>query len=627
MLASCYQDITIIYIVIHFKRLMSWLLVLVSITITFNVKAQHSRETIKTNIEQANHLYLLDKNELVYEQVVALATKIIQNRRQYPKEVLAQSYVLLAEVANSTGDSARAFQFAVDGLTYKPLPTEIQLNLEIKVAAGYFAKGQYHNVFHFVEQVFKQAKKHGFVKYQLLGLGYRAMANALIGDTQKAYDDLVQIKALIDRNQQYAEHLDLLEIIAISYHYLRDYQTALEMHERILKLRFALNKLNGIETTYYNLANGYKELMRFDDAYNAYWEVKNIAEQKDWPIKRAYAELGIGQVLLHQEDYQAAFLALVEAESSFKGQNLNKPYLSTLIALVQASYETNRKEFGNKLLLLAENIAEVIEVSSSQIDLYLLLSRYYQAQGEQERALNSLNTYVDLQRQFFKNNQVKETPVPSTISLEKDNKALALNLAESYEAHTEFSQKFESQKRIAWLFILISVILLAILVMQWLSYRSRKQNYVYEQLERPSYVLATPAQTKYIYHRAFKKARKYEYPLTVGYIRISNWQDIAFSFNKKIIGEVNKTIATLINEHLAEFDQSGQINDGEYIALYPHQTTEEAQQKFEKLIEALKVRFFANLGEFSVNISFSMSTPTVQDIDPYIFLSRLSDVS
>ena len=94
-----------------------------------------------------------------------------------------------------------------------------------------------------------------------------------------------------------------------------------------------------------------------------------------------------------------------------------------------------------------------------------------------------------------------------------------------------------------------------------------------------------------------------------------------------MISEVNKTLATLINEHMGEFDQSGQINDGEYIVLFPHQSRGQAQAKFEKLIDALKVRFFANLGEFSVNIRFSLDTPAVQDIDPYIFLSRLSDVS
>ena len=48
-------------------------------------------------------------------------------------------------------------------------------------------------------------------------------------------------------------------------------------------------------------------------------------------------------------------------------------------------------------------------------------------------------------------------------------------------------------------------------------------------------------------------------------------------------------------------------------------------KKMDKIVDALKVRFFANLGEFSVNIVFSLDAPNVQDIDPYIFLSRLID--
>jgi hypothetical protein len=45
----------------------------------------------------------------------------------------------------------------------------------------------------------------------------------------------------------------------------------------------------------------------------------------------------------------------------------------------------------------------------------------------------------------------------------------------------------------------------------------------------------------------------------------------------------------------------------------------------EKLVSALKLRFFANLGDFSVIIAYSIESPNFQDIDPYIFLSQLSD--
>ncbi|WP_147302730.1 tetratricopeptide repeat protein [Thalassotalea euphylliae] len=592
-----------------------------------SAQTQLPREAVAANIERVNSYYQADKEALPYDEIVSLATAIVQFRRQYPKDVIAKAYVLLAEVAGSKGDAARAFQFAVDGLTYKPLPAELQLNLEIKLAEGYFVKSKYHNVFHFVDQVWERAEKEGLVKYQLLALGYRAMANALIGEAQKAADDLHLVKELIEQHFQYAEHLQLLEVIAISYHYLGDYQTAMEIHERILKLRFALNRKNGIERTYYNLASAYRELDRLDDAFNAFWQVKQIAETRVWPIKRAYAELGIGQVLLDQQEYQEAYIALVEAEDSFKGQNLNKPYLSTLIALAKASFATGRQAFAFQLLVLAEELSEIVEVAGDQVDLYLLLANRYQIEGDKDKALVMLNRYVELQHQFFKDAKSRVIRAPSRITVEQSNKELALDLAEAYDAHTEFSAQVKQQQHYIIGLTLLSILLVVVAIVQWLAYRSRKHHDVYGQFERPTYVVPTPTQTKYIYHRAFKKARKYEYPLTIGYLTISNWPDLAFSFNKRVISEVNKTLATLINEHMGEFDQSGQINEGEYIVLFPHQSRGQAQAKFEKLIDALKVRFFANLGEFSVNIRFSLDTPAVQDIDPYIFLSRLSDVS
>ncbi|MCI2282131.1 hypothetical protein L3081_00355 [Colwellia sp. MSW7] len=51
----------------------------------------------------------------------------------------------------------------------------------------------------------------------------------------------------------------------------------------------------------------------------------------------------------------------------------------------------------------------------------------------------------------------------------------------------------------------------------------------------------------------------------------------------------------------------------------------EVSQVIEKLVLDIKLRFFANLGEFSVIIAYAIESPNFQDIDPYIYLSQLSD--
>ncbi|MCW8832882.1 MAG: hypothetical protein OQK03_06155 [Colwellia sp.] len=119
-------------------------------------------------------------------------------------------------------------------------------------------------------------------------------------------------------------------------------------------------------------------------------------------------------------------------------------------------------------------------------------------------------------------------------------------------------------------------------------------------------------------------ARKYAYPLTLGYISINNWQELLFKFNKKVVNEVSDNIVDLINEHISEFENAGLINDGEYLLLFPHQNKEDVMITMEKLLEDLRLRFFANLGGVSVILSYSVESPDFQDIDPYIFLSQLS---
>ena len=84
-------------------------------------------------------------------------------------------------------------------------------------------------------------------------------------------------------------------------------------------------------------------------------------------------------------------------------------------------------------------------------------------------------------------------------------------------------------------------------------------------------------------------------------------------------------MAIIINEYIAEEDYAGVISAGEYLFLCPHQTPEQVITKFTDIKQAIKTQFFANLGDYSVKVRCSIEAPNIQDIDPYVFLSRLSE--
>jgi len=92
-----------------------------------------------------------------------------------------------------------------------------------------------------------------------------------------------------------------------------------------------------------------------------------------------------------------------------------------------------------------------------------------------------------------------------------------------------------------------------------------------------------------------------------------------------VLADVSEALAIIINEHIDEEDFAGEISAGEYLFLCPHQTLDQVLSKFTDIKQAIKTRFFANLGDYSVKVRFSVDSPSIQDIDPYVFLSRLSE--
>ncbi len=578
---------------------------------------------IEQHTKQINQYYDAENADYPFDEVTVLATKIVPERVKYSVNTMAKIYALLAEIATVRGESSRAHQLALYGLTYKPIDEEIELNLKLKLVTGYFFNNQYVDVIELIEDVINSAKLEENDTYHMQALAYRAMANALLGNHEKALNDLLTVEKIIDSNHELSDYIELNEILAVSQHYLGNNETALSLYEKILNQRFSTNKERGIESTYVQLADVYLSMGSLDDAYNAYWEAKRYAITFQLPIRIAYAELGLGRVLLKQGQYERAFKSLVEAESLFKGQSLNAPYLDTLISLIIASQKTGRHEFADNILERANEVTHTTKVTIEQAGIYLLLADYYKRMAENSRAFSMQQRYIDMLQQQNKNNHMKNMLVADELNPVEQTKIQTLKVAEISENKQLASEQSARISQVMLLLALTSVFFFIVIVYQWLKIRSQRLRYEYDQNERPSYELPQPVKTKQLYHRVYKKARKYEYPVSVGYIQVKNWQDLSFQYNKKVVSEVAKTIATIINEHIGEFDYAGMINDGEYLLMFPHQKNDESLKKMDKLVEALNVRFFANLGEFSVNIGFSIDSPTIQDIDPYIFLSRL----
>ncbi len=585
--------------------------------------ANTNADNIAGIIEQVEKYYQLDKELVPYDEVLTLSTKVLPERQLFTTDTIAKTYFLLADAATRKADIAKAFQFATYGLELVNIDHLLRLKFLQKLMEGYYVNGQFKKTLDVSSQTAALAKKPEHIQYLLVALGYRAMANALLGDRENANKDIDTVTELMQIND-FNEDTDLLAVLSLAYFHLDQFEAVVDMQSQLIGIK--LNKANkyNIDQNYFTLARAYEALGRFDDAYNAFWNAQKIAEEKSAVVLLGYIELGLGKMLINQEKYQQAYESLIKAEQYFIGQNQRKPHLSVLMYLAKVSQLLGRVEDNHAFLIKAEQLAQDIDVTKAQIQLYQQLHDFYKAQSNYKKALALLNQYHQLYLRFNVN-EPADSVTQHAFTVNEEKQVLASRLVTDGQLKTSFERKYHKQYKIIILLTIIVLLLALMSVMLWLKTRTLRLVTHYNENERPIDFIYNPNQTKNLYQSNYKKARKYNYSLAIGYITVDNWKELSFQTNKKVLNDVARAIATLINQSVGEFDYVGMLNESEYLLLCPHQNNEDIQKKLEKLVAALEVNYFANLGGSAVSIEYSFDTPTVQDIDPYIFLSRLSE--
>ncbi len=601
----------------------------------------HAQQELRQEalIEQVQRLNQSNYELLDYQEVTELSKRIIPNRHQYPSDTIAKLYLLLADVATNIGDTEKALQFVQDGLAVKTLDKEVSLCLALKLARLYMNKQQYNLLLTTAEHAVSLSEQDVDIKFRLFALSYRSVAYVMLADFNKALLDLQEVEQGIAQEPVFSEQIELLTILANAYHYLGDYQTALTIQLKVLKLRFDLARMANVDQTYLQLGNAYLFTAKYDDAYNAFWEARKYAEEKQAPISVARASVGLARTLYQQGELAPAEQALLAAKTVFKQRNLNLDYAKALITLAKVYFASKRELEANALLIEAMPFIEHESLSKGYKDYYQMLAKMYYQQGDsdkaylwqikygqlQERLLTSDKLAKSSLHQFYHRDSSHEHEQFHSVA-EQQTREIAVKLAQESELSASFTGKFAKQKSIIISLVAAVILLVITAVSFYLRLRASRHNLVYLDMERPKNFLVQPMQTKHIYQLVYKKARQFQFPITVMYLSVENWQELTFRFNKKsIINEVSDDIARIINENIDEYDFAGLLNPGEYLLIFEHQKVSEVSDKAAKLSQAIQSRFFASLGDFSLTCQYSLKSPAFKDIDPYIFLAQLSE--
>ena len=583
---------------------------------------------------QVQQLLKVDSEMVDPDTVKYLSEKIIPNRQHYSNDILAKVYLLSARVASNQGNINKVFEFSKSGLAASSLDKKIKLALLLKLADVYMAKKQFKQLLELTQRAVSNSKLSRSVKYQLLSLSYRSVAFAMLGKHRQALADLQQVEQGISKSEL-TEHIELLTILALAYHHLGDYQTSLTMQLKILKLRFDMEQKGNLAQTYLYLGYAYFYLLRFDDAYNAFWESKKHAKSHKALISAAYANKGLGLVSLKQKNFSAAIDPLEQAVTVFEQEKIVDEYIESLAALVKAKLGVQQTTEAYSLLRKVLELLNGKDISLKFAGFYGMVAEMYFSQNNYQKAYQWRAKFSQVLLEKLENNKKTSSLVygashlivgqVSRIEPIEESRRLAIKLAENSELSSSFVSKYQKQRVIIVSLSALVCLLLVILVGFCLRLRTTRIKLAYDEVEKPSYAMAGSVQTKFDYQQTFMKARKFQYPLSVGYLIVENWQELIFHFNKKRISEVIKYIATLINEEITEFDHAGLLSEGEYLLLFEHQSNQEASVKLDKIVQAVNARAFANLGDFSITMKYSLNIPDFKDIDPYLFLARIAE--
>jgi tetratricopeptide (TPR) repeat protein len=581
-------------------------------------------QEIEMNSQKLAYYFIGNKERIIDKEVISLANKIIHKKNQYTPLELAKTYVLLSDIALNQENMTDVLTFAQEGLSLVVEDKLIILDLLFKMVLANYNKGKFEALKRVVEKMLLQANDEQYIGYRLKALAYRSVYYALVVDHALAQKDLQLIEKIVNHQKNFIEDIELLEIMAIAYFYLNNLDETISFQLHILNLRFQHTSMNKIEHDYNLLASAYLRLGKLDDAYNLFWEARKSAKSTNSTIKLAYAELGLGQVLYAQKSYQQANTHLLEALTIFKVKALNSAHLNVLIVLTKSSVALDDLVSAERYLTDAELLLENIELTFQQFEVYQLLAQMYYQKKEIDKAWQWSNHYLVLTKEYYEKFSHTFAVAISQDKISQQNRKKALELTLRSDISGLYADKIsKSASKNTALTTAVFILIIIILVLL-LRHRTRKLRTAYKESEQQFDTLPSSTETKHLYQKAYKMARKYHYKISVGYIVLHNWNELFFYCNKKEIEDIKRSIATVINEYKGEFDQAGLLNDGEYLLIFPHQNYDQVDDLMKALTETLQLRFFANLGEVSVTINYSIDTLSNQSIDPFLFLLDLT---
>jgi two-component system cell cycle response regulator len=128
-------------------------------------------------------------------------------------------------------------------------------------------------------------------------------------------------------------------------------------------------------------------------------------------------------------------------------------------------------------------------------------------------------------------------------------------------------------------------------------------------------------------HGEFKRAARYQSPLSCMLIDIDHFKNVNDTFGHQTGDLVLKEVAAIIQNTLREVDTPARWGGEEFIVLSPNTTTENARRAAERILKAISGNSFKNIGSHRITVSIGIAGAPNPEIDSQEKLIHAADLA
>lgn len=354
-----------------------------------------------------NILLILINSSFVYANSQDLVSQLNYQLQLTPHAVFSQIEVLLtndeisslekaklmtiqAEVSYIIDRPENIFRYSNAAINTGLLNDIWYTRALISKSRGYFQRGQFQEYFSTANLAVLKAEESNLLNYKIAALVERANAQILLGDKDKATDDLIIAIKYLELFPENFDKAMALESYSYAQKSLSNIQTAIKYQHEAILIYGKIASPHYLSIGYYNLARIYQ--MNEDWEAASQWMLKSYQQSltDDNKLNQAFSLTRLSEYQNHLGNLKQAKKYLNKAIVAADATSSERVKITVRKNMANILFQNREFQACRDLLIESISFAEAFQMKQDEIELLDKLSQTYYQLGDFKNAYLSL---------------------------------------------------------------------------------------------------------------------------------------------------------------------------------------------------------------------------------------------